>query len=149
MTLQLGLVGIYLKYIFHWNNFGINLLWFLFTAAVAGWTVTRQLKLSFKVIFPAVYIALCCGSLAVVLYFVWLVAGNSPANAALFVPIGGMVLGNSMRGNVIVIQSLMQKLDARRKNLLSKGSFLLALFLFQTFLSRFDSIGRPIESRQA
>ncbi|MEG1980818.1 MAG: ABC transporter permease, partial [Victivallaceae bacterium] len=104
MTLQLGLVGIYLKYIFHWNNFGINLLWFLFTAAVAGWTVTRQLKLSFKVIFPAVYIALCCGSLAVVLYFVLLVAENSPANAALFVPIGGMVLGNSMRGNVIVIQ---------------------------------------------
>ncbi|UKI34949.1 MAG: hypothetical protein L6W00_30595 [Lentisphaeria bacterium] len=33
-----------------------------------------------------------------------------------------------------VRQSLMQKPDARRKNLLRKGSFLLALFLFQTFL---------------
>ena len=45
--------------------------------------------------------------------------------------------------------SIMQKPDARRKNLLRKGSFLLALFLFQTFLNRFDSIGSPIESRQA
>ena len=56
---------------------------------------------------------------------------------------------NTLAAVGTIKQSLMQKLDARRKNLLSKGSFLLALFLFQTFLSRFDSIGRPIESRQA
>ena len=43
----------------------------------------------------------------------------------------------------------MQKLDARRKNLLRKGSFLLALFLFQTCSNSIDSIGRPSESMQA
>ena len=53
------------------------------------------------------------------------------------------------RRHTLFIMSIMQKPDARRKNLLRKGSFLLALFLFQTFLNRLDSIGKPIESRQA
>ena len=46
--------------------------------------------------------------------------------------------------SVHAIESLMQKPDARRKNLLRKGSFLLALFLFQTFLSIFPVGARAV-----
>ena len=58
----------------------------------------------------------------------------------------------SARFSVSVILNFISQLcrsrNARRKILLRKGSFLLALFLFQTFLNCFVSIGKPIEAKQ-
>jgi len=43
----------------------------------------------------------------------------------------------------------MQKPDARKKKLLRKGSFLLALFLFQTCLLGISAIGKAMAKMQA
>jgi putative ABC transport system permease protein len=42
MSVQLLLVGLYLRYVFEWNSLWINLLWVLIMTAVAAWTTLRQ-----------------------------------------------------------------------------------------------------------
>ncbi len=104
MSIQLFLVGIYLNYIFLWNHWAINLLWVLVMIAAAGWTTIRQAKLPVRSYFFPVFTAFLCSFLSVLFYFVILVIGKSPSAAAVFLPVAGMLLGNSMRSNVIVLQ---------------------------------------------
>ena len=45
MVVQLSLIGIYLKYLFLWNNLWLNLLWVLVMVVVAASTITSRTRL--------------------------------------------------------------------------------------------------------
>ena len=77
MSVQLLLVGLYLRYVFQWNSIWINLFWVLVMTAVAAWTTLRQAKLPARIMFPAAFAALTGSFLAVLFYFIFLITGKS------------------------------------------------------------------------
>lgn len=70
MIVQLFFIGIYLKYLFLWNNPWINFLWVIIMIFVAGQTalVRTQLKRSILLIPISVGFFLQCGSGGIVFY---------------------------------------------------------------------------------
>lgn len=114
MSIQLLLVGLYLRYVFEWNSLWINLLWVLLMTAVATWTTLRQAGLPVRLMFPAAFTALIGSFLAVLFYFIFLIVGKNASEAALLIPIGGMLLGNSLRGNVVVLERFFRQMHDNR-----------------------------------
>jgi len=104
MSIQLALVGLYLKYIFAYNSFVVNLLWVAMMMVAANLTTFRQTGLDWKrFLLPATgALALTFGP--VLAYFVLLITGKTLQDAALTIPIAGMLLGNSLRSNVTVLE---------------------------------------------
>ncbi|MCQ8103623.1 ABC transporter permease [Methylomonas sp. SURF-2] len=105
MTLQLGLVGVYLKTLFALNNPWLNAAWILIMLIVADFSILRRAGLKPR------YFALSCFSAVAVsillssAYLVVLVI--QPAHfydARYLVPLAGMILGNCMQGNVIALE---------------------------------------------
>lgn len=102
MAVQLVLIGFFLEYIFRYNNWVINLLWFLVMIVSAAFSVIKNsdLKLNYFV-FP-VLSSFIIANFFVVLYFNYFIVNLSfILDAKYMIAIGGMVLGNSLRSNVV------------------------------------------------
>jgi putative ABC transport system permease protein len=105
MTVQLVLVGIYLKYIFELNRLWIIGLWITVMLLVANWNVLEKARLRRRPFFPFTLVGITAGTLAVTAYFVFLVLRPTPFyDARYLIPITGMILGNCLRGNVISLE---------------------------------------------
>ncbi|WP_176013777.1 ABC transporter permease [Victivallis sp. Marseille-Q1083] len=103
MTLQLLLVGLYLRYIFLYNSFSINLLWVVLTMLAANLSTMRQTELNWRRFLLPTVAALALSFLPLLLYFLYLVARRPFADASITIPITGVLLGNVMRGNVTAV----------------------------------------------
>ena len=114
MSVQLLLVGLYLRYVFEWNSLWINILWVLLMTAVAAWTTLRQAGLPVRVMFSATFTALTVSFLSILFYFIILIVGKSASEASLMIPIGGMLLGNSLRSNVVVLERFFRQMRDSR-----------------------------------
>ncbi len=110
MSIQLVLIGIYLKYLFEWNNAWLNFLWISFMVAVASWTAVRGSSLAVKKIFPIAFCSLFIMFSLVLLFFIYLISGKNPADATITIPIAGMLLGNTLRGNIIALDRFYNRL---------------------------------------
>ena len=104
MSIQLGLVGLYLTGLFKLNHPAVNLGYILLMIAAANLSVLRHSGLRlvmFTYTFPAFLIAIG----AVLGYFIPLVYGPDPIYEARYlIPIAGMLLGNSMKRTVITLE---------------------------------------------
>ncbi|HEC78002.1 MAG TPA: ABC transporter permease [candidate division WOR-3 bacterium] len=104
MAIQLVLIGIFLKYLFLLNSSIVNILWLVVMIVVATFNVTRKVKLKFKIFFLPTCISFLIATFAVILYFTTFVLNlKNILDARFFVVVGGMLLGNSLRGNIIGI----------------------------------------------
>jgi putative ABC transport system permease protein len=66
--------------------------------------VVRRSGLSLRTIFLASFVSLILSGGTVVLLFTWMILGlDNPFDARYFIAIGGMLLGNSLRGNVVAV----------------------------------------------
>ena len=102
MVVQLSLIGIYLKYLFLWNNLWLNLLWVLVMVVVAALTITSRTRLRFLTIFFPLVSSLLASALVVGLYFLLPVLHLShPFDARYFIPIMGILMGNMLGVNVM------------------------------------------------
>ena len=102
MVVQLSLIGIYLKYLFLWNNLWLNLLWVLVMVVVAASTITSRTRLRFLTIFFPLVSSLLASALVVGLYFLLPVLHLShPFDARYFIPIMGILMGNMLGVNVM------------------------------------------------
>lgn len=102
MAIQLVLVGFFLEFLFRLNNSWVNVLWFLVMVLVAVFSVLNNSKLNLKYFALPVFGALIFSNLLVVLYFNTFIAQISNIfEAQYIIAIGGMILGNSLRSNVI------------------------------------------------
>ncbi len=103
MTVQLLLIGIFLQYLFRWHNVWINILWLLVMIGFAcGGTLSQSCLHYRKLLLPGIG-ALVVATFGVVLYFMLFIAHKGLGDAAMLIPIAGMLLGNSMRGNVVAL----------------------------------------------
>ncbi len=115
MTLQLILVGAYLEYLFKINSLTINLLWLSAMILIGASSIVSKAKLpKTKVLFP-VAIGLILGLLPLLTLVCLVVIRPTPFyNAQYLIPLAGMLLGNSLSGNIVALQNLFTSLEQRK-----------------------------------
>ena len=114
MTLQLALVGFYLKTLFSLNNPWLNGAWILIMLIVADFSILRRAGLKVRYFALATFSAIAFSILLSTAYLVLLVIQPTHFfDARYIVPLAGMILGNCMQGNVIALERFY---SALRKN---------------------------------
>lgn len=104
MGVQLALVGIFLKYIFEWNNNWANVAWLFAMITFAAFSVVGTTGLRYRQYILPVLFAFLISSVSVLLYFNGIVANlDNVLDARYLIAIAGMLLGNSLRGTIIGI----------------------------------------------
>lgn len=104
MTVQLLLVGFYLQVVFKLNNPWLNVAWVLVMIGVADVSIIRGANLRFQKLALPLFVALLIGIAVPLLYFLGVILRLPNLLEARFViPIGGMILGNCLRANIIGI----------------------------------------------
>lgn len=97
MVVQLFLIGLYMQYLFEWNNTWINILWVMMMVLVASFTAARRTRLRRRIILLPLVAGLLGAALVVGLYFLGLVLRMpNPFDARYFIPIMGILMGNML-----------------------------------------------------
>ena len=116
MTVQLLFVGLYLQVVFQLNNPWLNALWLLVMIVVADVSIVRGAGLSFRRLALPLFTALLAGTAVPLLYFVGVILFRSSLLEARFViPIGGMILGNCLRADIIGMRRFYQAIRQQNK----------------------------------
>lgn len=105
MTVQLLLVGFYLKMLFDLNKWWANALWMLAMLIVADFSLLSRSGLRLRRFLPVTMAALSLSTLLISLFFVGGIIHPDPwYDARYMIPVFGMILGNSMRGNMLALE---------------------------------------------
>ena len=116
MTVQLALIGVYLRYLFEWDLPWLNMLWVVIMVIVAAWTAVSRTRLSMRVMFVPSIVAFFVTAMIIGLYFLILILClERPFTAQYFIPIMGILLGNMLSVNVIAISSYYGSLRRERQ----------------------------------
>jgi len=116
MTLQLVLVGYALAYLFEYPNPWLIAGIVLFMEAFAVYTVFDKFK--DRLVKPLKYviaISMSLGTLACLIYFLLVVVRLAPWYAPqYFIPIAGMIIGNSMTGTALGLKFLLDGMTTQK-----------------------------------
>ncbi|MCP3953997.1 MAG: ABC transporter permease [Desulfobacterales bacterium] len=116
MTIQLSLVGLYLKILFKFNLAWVNVLYILVMVAVAAYSVLKSSRLRLSKLFGPVFISILLPVGTVLLFINTFVVRIENVFAAKYlIPICGMLLGNSMRNNIIGLSNFYAGLKENEK----------------------------------
>ena len=114
MTVQLLFVGLYLHVVFERDHPGITLLWLLVMVMVADASILRGCGLRVQVFALPLFLAILLGTLLPALVFTALVLRlDAPFEAQYLIPIGGMILGNCLRADIIGLRHFSETLRNR------------------------------------
>ena len=117
MTVQLVLIGIFLKYLFLWNNAYINLSWLIVMILVAVFSAIRGSSMKQGKILAPVFLSFALATFAVIFYInIFVIRLDHVFDARYLIVLGGMLLGNSLRGNIVGIDTFYKSLrkDAKK-----------------------------------
>lgn len=116
MVVQMMLIGLYLKYLFEWNNPWINMLWVLVMVLVASFTAAHRTRVRRRVIVLPLSVGLLSSALVVGLYFlVFVLQLKQPFDARYFIPIIGIMMGNMLGVNVLALSTYYDGLQRERQ----------------------------------
>ncbi|MBN1758052.1 MAG: ABC transporter permease [Chitinispirillaceae bacterium] len=116
MIVQLTLVGLYLGYIFDLNNIFVNFAWLLVMMAVANTHTIRSAHLNVRHFFAGSFLAILTGTTVILFIFVVTVIRPEPLyDARYLIPVGGMILGNCLRSNILTLERFFSALRKNRK----------------------------------
>jgi putative ABC transport system permease protein len=119
MVIQLFLIGIFLKYLFKLNSIPLNLLWMFVMIVVASYTITESSSLKIKKFIIPILISITGSTFFMMFYFNKIILNlNNIFETQYFIPIGGMLLGNSLRGNIIGVSSFFKNILKNEKSYL-------------------------------
>ncbi|NLX25318.1 MAG: iron export ABC transporter permease subunit FetB [Lentisphaerae bacterium] len=105
MTVQLILVGLYLKYIFQWNNPLVSLAWVAVMMIVANTSTLKKAGLRCRLLFWRTLASIAGSTLLTSGWFIVVSIRPDPIYEARYlVPITGMILGNCLRSNVLSLE---------------------------------------------
>lgn len=112
MTIQLYLVGLYLEYIFSFNNVWVNIGWVILMVVIAAFTAIKRSYLNRNIFLVPIFLSMLIVIFAVDFYFLGVVVKlDFLFDARYFIPITGMLIGNSMSNNVIAFNTYFDSLD--------------------------------------
>lgn len=103
MGVQLGLVAIYLEYIFKLDMLVVNVAWVLVMIVVATGSILRQSGLSWRKCLWTILPAHLLTSLLILCGFLFVFDFGTIVSARYLIPLMGMVLGNILRSNVVAL----------------------------------------------
>lgn len=117
MVIQLFFIGVYLRYLFEWDNPWINCLWVLIMIFIAAETAVTRTRVKRKILMIPLVVGFVVASILIGLYFLGIVLQlNNIFNAQYFIPIMGILLGNMLTVNVIAVGTFYSTLQ-REQNL--------------------------------
>lgn len=132
MGIQLLLIGLFLKYLFDWNILWLNILWFFVMVGVATVTIITRSNLNYKLLLLPAFASLSLAGFFILIFFNGLVIRlDRIFDAKYFVAIGGMLLGNSLRGNIIGLTNFYSALKRNENRY---------LYMLSVGASRFEAI---------
>ena len=112
MTVQLLLVGLYLEYIFKINNALINIAWVLVMSLISTYTIIRRGGLRYKLFFIPVLVSGIISIAVTDAYFLgFVIKLNNVFEARYFIPITGMLMGNTIRTVIISLDAYYGKIE--------------------------------------
>lgn len=112
MTVQLLLVGLYLEYIFKINSIFINVLWVIIMSFIATYTIIQRSGLNYKLFFIPILLAGIISISVTDAYFLgFVVKLNNIFDARYFIPITGMLLGNTIKNVIITLDGYYKRID--------------------------------------
>lgn len=102
MIIQLSIVGIYLKYIFEFNNPFINIAYILITMMIASFSAIKSTNLKKKYVIMPIFISIIIPNSLMILFFnKYVISLENILDARYMITIGGMLLGNVLNGNIV------------------------------------------------
>ena len=104
MTVQLFLVGLYLRVLFEIDSVYLNVAWILVMLLVADMNILKKSALPRRIgIVLPLLVATGIGTALPTALLLFTVSPEPWYSARFVVPLTGMVLGNSLRGNIIAL----------------------------------------------
>ncbi len=104
MTIQLLLIGFYLRFLFQWDSAWVNALWMAAMAVIAAYTAVSRTNLRYRVLFLPVFVGFLSTVLLVSLYFLGFVVHADHVFAArFFIPVAGVLFGNMLTVNIMAV----------------------------------------------
>ncbi|TCI02858.1 ABC transporter permease [Corallincola luteus] len=141
MSVQLTLVGIYLQFLFQLNSISLNLAWLLVMLLVGTSAIVGKARLPLKRLFIPVFTGLLLGLLPLLLILLVLLLRPEPVyHAQYLIPLAGMLLGNSMSGNIVALQRLFNAFTERQMEY--EGALVLGASPYQASLPFLQSAMR-------
>lgn len=102
MGIQLMLIGFFLEFLFELNNSLINIAWLMFMILVASVSMIRNSDLKYKILLFPSFLSLSISTLSVVFFFnIVILRLDNIFDAKYLIAIGGMILGNSLKSNIV------------------------------------------------
>lgn len=112
MTVQLIFIGLYLEYLFALNNVWVNLAWLLVMTVIGTSSIIDKAKLPKRPLFVPVITGLLIGLSPMLAVICILVVKPDPFYSAQYmIPLAGMLLGNSLGGNIVTLQNFFTALS--------------------------------------
>lgn len=112
MIVQLLLVGLYLEYIFKLNNGAINIYWVLMMATIASATIIQRSGLKLKPFFIPILFSIIISVAITDTYFLgFVIKLNNIDDARYFVPITGMLIGNTITNVIISLDIYFKRIN--------------------------------------
>ena len=116
LTLQLLLVGLYLQFLFKLNAWWLNVLWLLFMIFAADISLLSASKLSLRRFLFPIFFSLLVGTLVPLVYMVGIIIRlPNLLEAQYFIPIAGMIMGNSLRADIVGLSQFYNSLQSDEK----------------------------------
>lgn len=116
MTLQLMLTGYVLVYVFKYPNPFITLVIIVLMEAFSIFTVLKKFKGKLSKDFKKIIaLSMMSGTLSTLFFFLFVVVQVSPwYEPRYFIPIAGMLIGNSMTGISLGVKSLIEGMEIQK-----------------------------------
>lgn len=116
MVIQLSVVGIFLQYIFDINNPLLNLFYIILMMVIAGFSAVKSCSLKINKFLIPLFCAFAIPSTVILIFFNhFIIRLDNIYSAQYLIPIGGMILGNSLSGNIISINSFYKSIKSNEK----------------------------------
>lgn len=117
MSIQLVIVGFILEYVFANKSPFYTVFIIMIMLGFAIYTIQNRLKYTLnKAMRRLIAMSMTVGVLSSLIYFLLIVIGISPWYEPTYViPIGGMIVGNSMTGITLGINTLMGEMQSRKQ----------------------------------
>ena len=104
MTVQLLLIGVYLRFLFQWDKAWVNVLWMVAMAVIASYTAVSRTALRRSVLLLPVLVGFLSTVLLVSLYFLgFVVRADDVFAARFFIPVAGVLFGNMLTVNIMAV----------------------------------------------
>lgn len=116
MVVQLSLVAVYMEWIFRLNNAWINSAWVIIMISVSAYTSVSRVKLNRKIFIIPFAMAILVSLLIIDGFFLGLIIQLEYVfDARYFIPISGMILGNSLNHNIVGLSNYFDNFESKKE----------------------------------